>query len=340
MRSFTAILAVLTSALLVSAQAVPQGQAAPKAQAAAQACWKCPPNQGLFKFQQQAGSDPLHCQFLKDGMTYYCDYKVADGTLIYNVNDAFCPASAVPSRMRFWSEVGYLGMVAGIGNFTFEFTKPVMSNPFHIITQNVWPVAVKLSGTKEYQEDFDSARDEWMKYAYLEFSETKDRRVSNILITWPKDDWQASSGIQFYKAFTMLMYPGREPDDMTIDEALKAAGIHFQADDTEEERKKGKIATDIKAYVEDGDYENARKNFIVVLQREQEAQKGHAASTQIKNLKKSDVETKGDFEDVFNLSTAVKEAVEWVANNQSDDNDNPEREEENDHYDLITTELD
>lgn len=43
---------------------------------------------------------------------------------------------------------------------------------------------------------------------------------------------RASSGIQFYKAFTMLMYPGREPDDMTIDEALKAAGIHFQADDS------------------------------------------------------------------------------------------------------------
>ena len=87
MRSFTAIVAVLTSALLVSAQAVPQGQATPqaktvpqaqaaKAQTAAQSCWKCPSDQGLFKFQQQAGTDPLHCQFLKDGVAYYCDYKV------------------------------------------------------------------------------------------------------------------------------------------------------------------------------------------------------------------------------------------------------------------------
>ena len=76
MRSFTAIVAVFTSALLVSVQAVPQAQAAPKAQAAAQSCWKCPSDQGLFKFQQQAGTDPLHCQFLKDGVAYYCDYKV------------------------------------------------------------------------------------------------------------------------------------------------------------------------------------------------------------------------------------------------------------------------
>lgn len=97
MCSFIAIVAVLTSALLASAQVVPQGQAAPKAQAAAaQACWKCPSDQGQFKFQQQAGSDPLHCQFLKDGVVYYCDYKVADGTLIYNAIDAFCPASAIP----------------------------------------------------------------------------------------------------------------------------------------------------------------------------------------------------------------------------------------------------
>jgi hypothetical protein len=64
-----------TSALLASAQAVPQGQAAPQVKAASQACWKCPSDQGLYKFQQQTGGDPLHCQFLKDGMTYYCDYK-------------------------------------------------------------------------------------------------------------------------------------------------------------------------------------------------------------------------------------------------------------------------
>ncbi|EDQ99290.1 uncharacterized protein LACBIDRAFT_335186 [Laccaria bicolor S238N-H82] len=96
MCSFIAIVAVLTSALLASAQVVPQGQAAPKAQAAAaQACWRCPSDQGQFKFQQQAGSDPLHCQFLKDGMAYYCDYKVCD-SLLNNPRDA---------RMRFWSEV-------------------------------------------------------------------------------------------------------------------------------------------------------------------------------------------------------------------------------------------
>ena len=82
MRSLTAIVAVLMSALLASAQAVPQAkvvpqaQAAPKVQTVAQACWKCPSDQGQFKFQQQAGSDPLHCEFLKDGMAYYCDYKV------------------------------------------------------------------------------------------------------------------------------------------------------------------------------------------------------------------------------------------------------------------------
>ena len=83
MRSFTAIVAVLMSALLASAQAAPQAkvvpqgaQAAPKVQTVAQACWKCPSDQGQFKFQQQAGSDPLHCEFLKDGMAYYCDYKV------------------------------------------------------------------------------------------------------------------------------------------------------------------------------------------------------------------------------------------------------------------------
>ena len=81
MRSLTAIVAVLTSALLVSAQAVPQAKTVPQAQAAkaqtaAQSCWKCPSDQGLFKFQEQAGTDPLHCQFLKDGVAYYCDYKV------------------------------------------------------------------------------------------------------------------------------------------------------------------------------------------------------------------------------------------------------------------------
>ncbi|KIJ94254.1 hypothetical protein K443DRAFT_12251 [Laccaria amethystina LaAM-08-1] len=84
MRSSTAIVTVLASALLASVQAAPQ------------ACWKCPGDQGLYKFQQQTGGDPLHCQFLKDGMTYGCDYKLADGTLIYNVNDVFCPANAVP----------------------------------------------------------------------------------------------------------------------------------------------------------------------------------------------------------------------------------------------------
>ena len=95
MRSFSAIVAVLTSALLVSVQAVPQGQAAPqakavpqaqaaKAQTATQSCWKCPSDQGLFKFQQQAGSDPLHCQFLKDGVAYYCDYKVVSNDSSYS----------------------------------------------------------------------------------------------------------------------------------------------------------------------------------------------------------------------------------------------------------------
>lgn len=56
--------------------------------------------------------------------------------------------------------------------------------------------------------------------------------------------------------------------------------------------------------------------------------------------KKSDVENVGDFEGDFEdesendfedfLSTAVKEAVEWVANNPSDNNDNPESEENGD----------
>ncbi|KIJ94259.1 hypothetical protein K443DRAFT_683919 [Laccaria amethystina LaAM-08-1] len=96
MRSFTAMVIVLTSALLASAQGVAQGQAAPQVKETSQACWKCPSDQGLYKFQQQTGGDPLHCQFLKDGMTYYCDYKSADGTLVYNVDDVFCPASAVP----------------------------------------------------------------------------------------------------------------------------------------------------------------------------------------------------------------------------------------------------
>jgi len=63
------------------------------------------------------------------------------------------------------------------------------------------------------------------------------------------------------KAFTMLMYPGRTPPDMTIDEALKAASI-LPTDDTDEERKKVQIAIDIKRYIEDGDYESARKEFI------------------------------------------------------------------------------
>jgi hypothetical protein len=47
------------------------------------------------------------------------------------------------------------------------------------------------------------------------------------------------------KAFTMLMYPGRTPDDMTIEEALKAAGIHVPTDETDEEHEKGQIAIDI-----------------------------------------------------------------------------------------------
>ena len=46
----------------------------------------------------------------------------------------------------------------------------------------------------EYQDDFKSAKDEWMKYAYLEFSETKDRPDSNILITW-KDEGGAASHV-------------------------------------------------------------------------------------------------------------------------------------------------
>ena len=83
MRSFTAIVTIITS-LLASAQAMPQAQTAPKAQAAAQACWKCPSDQGQFKFQQQAGSDPLHCEFLKDGMAYYCDYKVVRNDSSYS----------------------------------------------------------------------------------------------------------------------------------------------------------------------------------------------------------------------------------------------------------------
>lgn len=52
--------------------------------------------------------------------------------------------------------------------------------------------------------------------------------------------------------------------------------------------------------------------------------------------KKSDLETEGDFkddfEDDFDFSTAVKEAVDWVANNPSDDNDNPGSEENDDKY--------
>jgi predicted Zn-dependent protease len=47
---------------------------------------------------------------------------------------------------------------------------------------------------EEYQEDFDSARDEWMKYAYLEFSETQDPSVSDILITC-KDKGGPSSDV-------------------------------------------------------------------------------------------------------------------------------------------------
>ena len=143
MCSLTAIVAVLMSALLVSAQAVPQGQAAPqaktvpkaqaaKAQTAAQSCWKCPSDQGLFKFQQQAGSDPLHCQFLKDGMAYYCDYKVVRNDSPYSYHcivywwrllgwrhvDLQCWWRFLPchcnsllnnpcdTRMRSWSKVG------------------------------------------------------------------------------------------------------------------------------------------------------------------------------------------------------------------------------------------
>lgn len=52
--------------------------------------------------------------------------------------------------------------------------------------------------------------------------------------------------------------------------------------------------------------------------------------------KKSDLETEGDFkddfEDDFDFSTAVKEAVDWVANNPSDDNDNPGSEGNDDKY--------
>lgn len=69
------------------------------------------------------------------------------------------------------------------------------------------------------------------------------------------------------KAFTMMMYPSRKPDDMTIDEALDVAGIHVPTDDTDEERKKEQIAIDIKGYIADGDYESARTRFITYNKR-------------------------------------------------------------------------
>ena len=64
------------------------------------------------------------------------------------------------------------------------------------------------------------------------------------------------------KAFTMLMYPGRKPDDMTIDQALKAADIHVAENKTKEELKKGQIANGIKRCIRTGDYKNARNQFI------------------------------------------------------------------------------
>lgn len=336
-----------------------------------------------------------------------------------------------------------------------------MANPLNIalISQNVWPVALKPSGLSKdptsppvlkyhfvtalsegYQKHFEFARDEWRKYTYLEFSETRYPSNSDILITC-KDEGGAksnvgklqsgkatkmtfglygctqttflhefghalgfqhehqrpgreSSGIHFCdkphskswtenrfnlvdprtlaaasllldkdsimiypiksadiqrneklsatdKAFTMLMYPGRTPDDMTINQALNTAGIHVPTDDTDsEERKKGQIAIAIKGYIDNEDYESARKEFIrynkkVLRQlkaiyikhlkdkRDTESKKG------AKSKKKSDVRTEGDFEDDFEdfLSTVIKEAVEWVANNPSEGNDNPESEE-------------
>ena len=56
--------------------------------------------------------------------------------------------------------------------------------------------------------------------------------------------------------------------------------------------------------------------------------------------KKSNLETEGDFkddfEDDFDFSTAVKKAVDWIANNPSDDNDNPGSEGNDDKYCTIS----
>jgi hypothetical protein len=128
------------------------------------------------------------------------------------------------------------------------------------------------------------------------------------------------------KAFTMLMYPGRTPDDMPINTALTAAGIYVQKKDTFDERTKGKTAIAIKRAINGGEYLTARELFIThnekVLKKLQalydKYQKEEGAKKGAKSKKKSDVETKADF-DFF--STAVEEAVEWVANNPSDDND-------------------
>ena len=60
----------------------------------------------------------------------------------------------------------------------------------------------------------------------------------------------------------MLMYPGRKPGDMTINQALNAADIHVAEGYSKEELKKGKIANGIKRCLDNKDYENARNQFI------------------------------------------------------------------------------
>ncbi|EDQ99289.1 mycorrhiza-induced metalloprotease [Laccaria bicolor S238N-H82] len=240
-----------------------------------------------------------------------------------------------------------------------------MANPLNIalISQNVWPVALKPSGLSKdptsppvlkyhfvtalsegYQKHFEFARDEWRKYTYLEFSETRYPSNSDILITC-KDEGGAKSNVgklQSGKATKMTfgLYgctqttflhefghalgfqhehqrPGREssgihfcdkphsrtPDDMTINQALNTAGIHVPTDDTDSEEP---------IYIKH-----------LKDKRDTESKKG------AKSKKKSDVRTEGDFEDDFEdfLSTVIKEAVEWVANNPSEGNDNPESEE-------------
>ncbi|KAF8635123.1 hypothetical protein AX17_004024 [Amanita inopinata Kibby_2008] len=121
------------------------------------------------------------------------------------------------------------------------------------------------------------------------------------------------------KAFTMLMYPGRAPADMTLDNALRAASVS------------GNTATNIKKHITAKNYASARSVFVThnktVLAKLQKIYREKKGTT-TKATSKKDVGTETpineegddfkDFED-FLRSGAVEEAVEWVANNESDE---------------------